>query len=331
MRVSELRLWQRILARGIVLTLLVCLHTATITAQSGAVTAPATASDWTPPQTPWGVPDFQGIWDYRTATPLERPTEFGDKATLTPEEAAAYEKQYKADLANYDLAPSVHAKWWLDYGEELTADLRTSLITEPMNGRMPATTTKAKTAARGRSERRALTHSVEDRSFGERCISFGVPRLPGAYNNNYQIYQTPTHVAIVQEMIHDVRIIPMDGRAHLTTDIPQWHGDSRGYYEGDSLVIETKNFSGRAAFRGATSDLILKERFTRIDAETVRYEFKVDDAATWAQPWTVMFPMTKTDQPIFEYACHEGNRGLANILNNARHAEDPNYADNLSQ
>ena len=196
---------------------------------------------------------------------------------------------------------------------------------------MPATTTKAKTAARARSERRALTHSVEDRSFGERCISFGVPRLPGAYNNNYQIYQTPTHVAIVQEMIHDVRIIPMDGRAHLTTEIPQWHGDSRGYYEGNSLVIETKNCSGRAAFRGATSDLILKERFTRIDTETVRYEFKVDDAATWAQPWTVMFPMAKTDQPIFEYACHEGNRGLANILNNARHAEDPNYADNLSQ
>jgi len=301
-----------------------------MTAQSSAVT-PTAASDWTAPQTPWGVPDLQGIWDYRTATPLERPSEFGDKATLTAEEAAAYEQQYKADLANYDLAPSVHAKWWLDYGEELTADLRTSLITEPVDGRVPATTHNAQTAARGRSERRALTHSVEDRSFGERCISFSIPRLPGAYNNNYHIYQTPTHVAIVQEMIHDVRIIPVDGRTHLNTDIRQWHGDSRGYYEGDSLVIETKNFSGRATFRGATSGLVLKERFTRIGAKTVRYGVEVDDPATWTQPWTVMFPMTKTDQPMFEYACHEGNRGLANILSNARHAEDPHYADNLSR
>ncbi len=327
---SELQQRQRTLGGLAVLILFVSFHTSTIAAQSGS-TVPTASSDWEIPQTPWGVPDLQGIWDYRTATPLERPTEFGDKATLTVEEAAAYEQQYKADLANYDLAPSVHAKWWLDYGEEMTADLRTSLIIEPVNGRIPATTHTAKTTARRRSERRALTHSVEDRSVGERCISFGIPRLPGAYNNNYQIYQTPTHVAIVQEMIHDVRIIPVDGRTHLTTDIRQWHGDSRGYYKEDSLVIETKNFTDRGAFRGATSGLILKERFTRINTNTVRYEVEVNDLATWTQPWAVMFPMIKTDHPMFEYACHEGNRGLANILSNARYAEDPHYADNLSR
>ena len=159
--------------------------------------APA-GTDWNAPRTPWGAPDLQGIWDYRTATPLERPAEFASKETLTEEEAAAYEEQYRADLADYDLAPSVHAKWWLDYGTELTADNRTSLVIEPSDGRVPATTAEAKVSARTRSERRARTHAVSDRSHGERCITFGVPRLPGAYNSHYQIYQTPTHVSIVQ-------------------------------------------------------------------------------------------------------------------------------------
>ena len=148
-----------------------------------------------------------------------------------------------------------------------------------------------------------------------------MPRLPGAYNSNYQIYQTPTHVAIVQEMIHDVRVIPVDGSQHLPEDIRQWHGDSRGHYEGDTLIIETTNFDKEGAFRGATAGLQITERLTRVGPDTVHYEFTVNDSATWTQPWTVMFPMAKTEQPLYEYACHEGNRGLENILRNARLAE----------
>ena len=292
--------------------------------------APAGA-DWNAPRTPWGAPDLQGIWDYRTATPLERPAEFASKETLTEEEAAAYEEQYRADLADYDLAPSVHAKWWLDYGTELTADNRTSLVIEPSDGRVPATTAEAKVSARTRSERRARTHAVSDRSHGERCITFGVPRLPGAYNSNYQIYQTPTHVAIVQEMIHDVRVIPVDGSQHLPEDIRQWHGDSRGHYEGDTLIIETTNFDKEGAFRGATAGLRITERLTRVGPDTVHYEFTVNDSATWTQPWTVMFPMAKTEQPLYEYACHEGNRGLENILRNARYEDNPDYKNELSK
>lgn len=282
----------------------------------------AAMANWSAPRTAWGIPDLQGIWDYRTATPLERKAEFGDKETLTDEEATAYEQQYNADLANYDLSPSVHAKWWLDYGKELTSDNRTSLVIAPTNGRVPSTTAVAKAASRARSKRRALTHAADGRSFGERCITFGVPRLPGAYNNNYQIYQTPSHVAIVQEMIHDVRIVPVDGRIHLRSDIRQWHGDSRGHYEGDTLVIETTNFATKGAFRGATEGFLLVERFTRVSPSTIHYEFVINDPATWTQSWTVMVPMTKTEQPLFEYACHEGNRGLENILRNARFAEE---------
>ena len=158
-----------------------------------------------------------------------------------------------------------------------------------------------------------MTRAVEDRSLGERCITFGMPRMPGAYNNNYQILQTPTHVAIVSEMIHDIRLIPLDGRSRLPDTVRQWHGDSRGYYDGNTLVVETTNFSSKVAFRGATESLQLVERFTRVDPDTVHYVVTVDD------------------QALYEYACHEGNRGLGNILHNARHEEDPNYADNLSK
>ena len=287
--------------------------------RAGSV-APA-ADDWTTPRTAWGAPDLQGVWDYRTATPLERPAEFAGKEVLTAEEAAAYERQQTARRNDYDRSPSVHAKWWLDYGTELTADNRTSLVIDPPDGRIPQTTAAAKAAAQARSDRRALTLGVEDRGVGERCLTFGVPRLPGAYNNNYQILQTPTHVAIVAEMIHAARIVPLDGRPHLAGDIRQWHGDSRGYYDGDTLVVETTNFSPKGAFRGSTEGLHLTERFTRVDPDSLHYEIVVNDPATWTSPWTAMVPMNKTEQPLFEYACHEGNRGLHNILHNARLAD----------
>lgn len=288
-------------------------------------------ADWTAPRMPWGAPDLQGVWDYRTMTPLERPRELAAKEVLTEEEAAEYEKQQNDRRADYDRLPTVHAPWWLDYGTELTEDKRTSLLVDPADGRLPTVTDEAKQRASNRRERRAMTRAVEDRSLGERCITFGMPRMPGAYNNNYQILQTPTHVAIVSEMIHDIRLIPLDGRPRLPDTVRQWHGDSRGYYDGNTLVVETTNFSPKVAFRGATESLQLVERFTRVDPDTVHYVVTVEDQATWARPWTALIPLTKTDQALYEYACHEGNRGLGNILHNARYEEDPNYADSLSK
>ena len=302
-------------------------------AQSAAVENPAAApaADWTAPRTPWGAPDLQGVWDYRTMTPLERPRELAGKETLTAEEAAAYEKVQNARLDDYDRSPSVHAKWWLDYGRALTADRRTSLLVDPPDGRLPALTEDARRRAAARSERRRRHggDAAEYRGLTERCITFGMPRLPGAYNNNYQILQTPTHVAIVSEMIHDARIVPLDGLPRLPDGLRQWHGDSRGYYDGDTLVVETVNFSPRSAFRGSTETLRLVERFTRVGPRTAHYEVTMEDPATWTRPWTARVPMTRTEQAIYEYACHEGNIGLRNILHNARYEEDPDYAGKL--
>ena len=300
---------------------------------AGAAARSPAASDWRVPRTAWGAPDLQGAWDYRTMTPLERPREFGDKTTLTAEEAAAYEHEQGERLDDYDLAPSVHAKWWLDYGREMTDDRRTSLIVDPPDGQIPATTDAAKERAAARRDlrRRHGADAAEFRGLGERCLTFGMPRFPGAYNNNVQIFQTPTHVAIVSEMIHNARLIPLDDRPRLGPDMAQWHGDARGHYEGDTLVVETTNFSPKSGFRGATPDLRLVERFTRVGPDTVHYEITLKDRATWISPWTAVVPMTKTDQALYEYACHEGNYGLGNILHNARFADDADYADKLSK
>ena len=287
-------------------------------AGGGAV---ATVDD-TQPRTPWGAPDLRGVWDYRTMTPLQRPLEFGDKQVLTEEEAAAYERREGARLDDYDSSPSVHAKWWLDNGREMTADKRTSLITSPADGRLPASTADSRLRSEKRATARALTLGVEDRSLTERCLTFGIPSLPRAYNSNLQILQTPTTVALVSEMIHDARVVPLDGRAHVRDQLRQWHGDARGHWDGDTLVVETTNFSGHGNFRGSTESLRLVERFTRLDASTINYVLTVDDPGTWEAPWTVMVPFAKSDQALFEYACHEGNRGLRNILSNARFAEN---------
>ena len=278
---------------------------------------------WTPPRTAWGVPDLQGVWDYRTMTPLQRPREFVGKTFLTDEEAAAYRVRTLAEQADYDRAPSVHAKWWLDYGTELTADKRTSLIIDPPDGRIPSLTPAARRRSAATAERRRAhaADAAEYRSLTERCLTFGTPRLPGAYNNNYLILQTPGYVVIHSEMIHDTRVVPLDGRPSLASPIPQWHGDARGRWDGDTLVVESINYVPKGAFRGATARLRLVERFTRVGPDTIHYEITADDPATWTSSWAMMFPMAKTEQPMFEYACHEGNYGLENILGNAR-AED---------
>ena len=251
-------------------------------------------------------------------TPLQRPGEFAGKAVMSDEEAAVYTARVLEEQADYDRAPSVHAKWWLDYGTELTDDKRTSLIVDPPDGRIPPLTEDARQRNAERSARRRAhpADGADYRGNTERCLSFGTPRLPGAYNNNYQILQTPDHVVIVSEMIHDARIVPLDQRPYA--GIPQWHGEARGRWEGDTLVVESTHYRDTGAFRGATGAVRVVERFTRVGADTIRYEITAEDPSTWAVPWTLMFPLKKTDQAMFEYACHEGNYGLANILRNAR-------------
>ena len=283
------------------------------------------------PHTAWGHPDLQGIWDRRTITPLERPQRLANKAFLSPEEIIAYER---ASAARADGRPldstrggiSVHDPSDLDYGTTVVAGGQTSLIVDPADGRIPAYTQASaeRVAARARArEGRGPADSWLDRSLTERCITWGIPNgmLPQAYNNNIQILQTPNAVLILNEMVHDIRIVPIDGRPHIPENIRQWHGDPRGHWEGETLVVESTNFSGKTNFRRASENLRLVERFTRTGSNTLQYEFTVEDSTTWVQPWTVSFPMIRGDQPIYEFACHEGNHGLENILRIARNLE----------
>ena len=200
---------------------------------------------------------------------------------------------------------------------------RTSLIVDPPDGRIPPLTRAAQMRAEARRARRREhpADSWEDRNLFERCLTRGVPRLPGAYNNNYLILQTPGYVVILNEMIHETRIVPMDGRPHLRPSVRQWLGDSRGRWEGETLVVETTNFSGQAPFQGSGANLHLIERFTRVDADTITYGFAIDDPTTFTGPWAVELPLTKTEGPMYEYACHEGNYDLANILRTQRAEE----------
>ena len=277
-----------------------------------------------PAAAPSGDPDLHGIWDYRTMTPLQRPRDLAQKATFTAEEAAAYEQAQADSRADYDALPTVHAKFWLDYGTELTADRRTSLIIDPPEGRVPAQTQRAQARARDRAEKRARTHSIQDRSITERCVlgfNAGPPMNPGAYNNNVMLLQVPGMVVLHNEMVHEVRFIPLDGRDHLPDSVRQLRGDSRGHWEGRTLVVETTNFTDRTNYLGSGEGMRLIERFTRTDQSGLRYEYTVEDPASFEAPWTVSLPMTKTDGPMFEFACHEGNYGLTNILSAARAEE----------
>ena len=222
--------------------------------------------------------------------------------------------------------PSVHPPWWLDYGRQVVSTRRSSLVVDPHDGRIPALTAQAQHRAaerRAASRARGPADSPEDRTLWERCITRGLPEgmLPAGYNNNVQFVQTPAYVVIISEMIHDARIVPIDGRPHAPASIRSWLGDSRGRWEGDTLVVETTNFSPKANFRNASDNLRLVERFTRTDQRTIDYRISVEDATTWVRPWTVSFPLAKSEGQIYEYACHEANYGLQNILKNARAAE----------
>jgi hypothetical protein len=269
--------------------------------------------------------DLEGIWNYATMTPMERPRDVAAKAVLTPEEAAEYER---ATIERQGATNNTAGPDWWDPGTRFLTSGRTSLIIDPPDGRLPPPTAEAqqRAAARAQARRaRGPADGPEDRALNERCLNWSVagpPMLPGVYNNNVQIIQTREYVAIVSEMIHDARIVPMDGRAHGA--LPRWMGDSRGRWEGSTLVVDTVGFTDKTAFRGSGEHLHLTERFTRVDAETIEYRFTADDPSTWTRPFTGMFPMKKTAGPIYEYACHEGNdRSMIGMLRGARAQEKP--------
>jgi len=276
--------------------------------------------------TSWGAPDLQGIWDFRNITPLERPDEYVGRESLTDEEVAA------ADLAAATRAASerrteltrerdvglAYNQFWWDRG---TSDGRTALIVDPQDGRIPYTAEGRERAQDRRASRNLPAEGPEDRSVGERCMlgfNAGPPITPGGYNQNIQIFQTPDHVVILNEMVHDARIIPMDGRPHVAKHLRQWRGDSRARWDGGTLVIETVNFYAQTSFLGSSPRTHLVERLSLVDPGTLLYEFTVEDPSTWEKPWTVQFTMKQTDAPLYEYACHEGNYGMTNLLAGAR-------------
>ena len=307
-------------AAVIVLVLLPALHSA----QTRVYTAP---------RTPDGHPDFQGVWTNVTVTPLERPADLKDKAFFTPQEAAAFEKQVvernNADRrdggAEADVGRAYNDAWY-DRGTKVVKTLRTSLLVDPPDGHLPPMVPEA---LKRQQERLALNRGhqfdgPENRSLAERCLiwpTLGPPMLPSFYNNNYQIVQGPGYVAILVEMVHDVRIIRTDGSPHLPSSVRLWMGDPRGHWEGNTLVVDTTNFTDKTAFRGSSENLHLVERFTRTDADTLMYEVTVEDPSTWARPWRIELPMRKSDSPLYEYACHEGNYAMEGMLAGARAEE----------
>jgi len=279
-------------------------------------------------RTPDGHPDLQGIWTNVTITPLERPRDLAGKLYFTAEEAAAYEKRMVDRRDNNpDAAESVaDPEVWWERGTHVVSTLRTSLIIDPPDGRLPPLLPEAQ---KRMQDARAYTRlhpadGPEDRSLQERCLlsgTTGPPMLSGPYNNNIQIVQTAGSIMMTIEMIHDVRVIPTDGRPHAEQNVRLWLGDPRGHWDGDTLVVESTNFTSKTHFRGADENLHLIERFTLADPETLVYQFTVDDPTAFSKQWTAEIPMHRSSGPMYEFACHEGNRALPNMLRIAREAE----------
>jgi len=320
---------------------------------TGLAAAPLAAADaagdkqeWTPPRTAWGAPDLRGGWDFRTITPLGRPARLGEQEVFSDDEAAEFRvaelgrrnKDRRASdgiSAEQDVRNAYNQFWW-DYGNELTEDKRTSLVVDPPNGRIPAMTEPARKRYAGiRAARAREPHGPEDRGVAERCIlgfNAGPPYTPSAYNNNVHIFQTPGYAVLLIEMVNDARIVPLDGRDHLPAHMRQWRGDARGRWEGDTLVVESRNFTDKTSYRGTGPNMVLTERFTRVAPDRVVYQYTINDPESFAQPWSAVIPMKKTDQPMFEYACHEGNYSMFTMLEGARAAEQegkPHTGSNL--
>ena len=290
-------------------------------------------------RTAWGAPDLQGVWDFRSLTPMERPAALADQEVFTAEEAASFSeeviREQSRDQADVEAQAATgrvvpYNDFWFDWGSSVTTD-RTSLIVDPPDGRMPALTAAAERRRAAREAARAGVGRdevapggwIDDLNPPVRCITGfnqGPPMTPSAYNNNMQLFQTEDHVVILNEMVHDARIVPLDGRPQLATDLRQWIGSSRGHWDGDTLVVETINRRDES-FRGATRHLRLTERFTRADADTLVYEATLDDPTTWTRPWTFVVPMVRNAGEVYEYACHEGNYYMANMLRAQRAAE----------
>jgi hypothetical protein len=298
--------------------------------QSGAAAAkPSPAKSYKAPRTAWGHPDLQGIWNNGTTTPLERPKDLADREYLSDAEWAARakdaatraEKRPDDPLADVELA--YNNEWW-DRGVPLK---RTSLITDPPNGMLPPLTAEGQKAVAAREAARRAhgpADSYTDRPLQERCILYhGVPPFPTGYNNNYQIVQTSDTVAIRYEMMAETRIIPIDGRPHPSPAIRSWVGNARGHFDGDTLVVETTNYNDKATFRfpAINDSLRVIERFTRTSDDRIDYQFTVDNPAMYTRPWTAILPMARVKGPIYEYACHEGNYGMANVLSGFRAQE----------
>ena len=328
----------------------VCLASVSVAAQG----SPAEDDAWTPPRTENGRPDLQGVWDFRTLTPLQRPTS-QESAVLTEEEAAEVESSSAERAIKADEASEVRSEplpaggnvgaynnYWFDRGARVVDDHRTSLIVDPPNGRIPDRLpgVQEQVAGDDKPSDRPVRLRVggigldgpEDRGTSERCMlgfNAGPPITPGGYNQNVQIFQTADYVAILTEMVHDTRIVPLDGRPHLPDGIRQWKGDSRGYWDGDTLVVETRNFTDKTpsfsanvvTSYGSGESMNLTERFRRVDDDTLLYEFTINDPTTFTSPFTAILQMKQNEWPLFEYACHEGNYGLYNLLSGARAKE----------
>ena len=289
----------------------------------------AKAEKWTSPRTAWGEPDLQGVWSYATITPLERPSNQAGKDVLDDVEIAALDTEARTGADRRDGTPDAdlaraYNAFWYDRGK---SDGRTSLIVDPADGRLPSLTPEGRSrqAAVAEQSRAHPFDSAADRPLQERCITYhGVPPLPSGYNNTYQIFQTPGYVAIVDENIHDVRGIPLDGRPHVDQKIRQWNGDSRGHWENNTLVVETTNYSPKTTFKfpAAPESLRSVERFTRAAADKIDYRFTINDPTTYTRPWTAVLPMVNVpDYVIYEYACHEGNYAISHALSGARAME----------
>ena len=305
-----------------------------------AASAPAAGQShrgdgWTVPRTPDGHPDLQGVWANNNATPLERPDQWAGKERLTDEELSEL-KQAAADVVasgldaqfgdqlvlaalarikdadSYDTTGNYNQFWMAD--RDFTS--QTSLVIDPRDGRVPALTPEAaRRSDAQRAHRQAHpADGPEDRGLSERCVNFGVPRLGAGYNSYVHIFQTPRLVAVLKELGHDAKLIATDGTPHAPERIRQWNGDSRGYWEGDTLVVETRNFSPKSSFRSSAGNLSTVERYTRVGPETLNYEVTITDPTTWVRPWTVLIPLKRSEDTVFEYACHEGNYGMEGIL-----------------
>jgi hypothetical protein len=294
---------------------------------------------YTAPRTPWGEPDLQGTFSNRTITPFERPANVNGREYFTPEEVQALEKRAAEQGGDEernvgtrgDVERAYNDFWW-DRGTKVTT-LRTSLVVDPPDGRVPPQTDEARKRAAEEGKRPAYrgagaaggrgTSSWLDRSFFERCITRGMPGMmsPTAYNNNYRITQGPGFVAIQVEMLGGARVIPTDGRAHIGGSIRQLLGDSVGRWEGDTLVVETTNFTDKILYRGSAENLHLVERFTRVGPNEIDYRVTISDPTTFTRPWTIAVPYVDIGEDVFEYACHEGNYGMEGILSGAREDE----------